>query len=327
MTGTPHDWKPSEADLAHARDATWPSHITARGWRDIALRVLDSISRTNLSLVAAGLAFFAFLAIPAALTALVALYGLVFDPGAVGRQIAAMRVIVPADAIGVISGELTQITSSSGSKLSFALGVSVVIALWTARSGTSSLMSGLNIVYEEPEKRSLFRFYLDALMLTACGTIFAILAVALVAVLPAAIALLPLGDYTKAVAAVARWPILLVLVTLSFAAVYRYAPCRRQPRWRWVSWGAVIATLLWLGGSALFSLYVSNFASYNKTYGSLGAVVALLMWLYVSCFCVLLGGTINAEMEHQTARDSTIGAPKPIGKRRATMADTLGETK
>ncbi len=322
MAGTP-----TETDLAHGREATWPSHIPTRGWRDIALRVYENISRTNLSLIAAGLAFFAFLAIPSALTALVALYGLVFDPAAVGTQIEAMKGIIPGDAIGIISGELTRITSSSDSKLSFALAVSVGIALWSARSGAGSLMSALNIAYEESEKRNVFRFYLDALLLTVCGTVFAIVAVALVAVLPAVIALLPLGPYAKIAAAAARWPVLLALVMASLAAIYRYAPCRERARWRWVSWGAGIATVLWLGGSALFSLYVSSFASYEKSYGSLGAVVALLIWLYVTCFVVLLGAAINAEMEHQTARDSTTGAPKPMGERGATMADTLGEMK
>ncbi len=307
MKGTPGEREESEAELAHAREATWPSHIPARGWRDIAFRVAADISRTNLSLIAAGLAFFAFLAIPAALTALVALYGLAFDRSAVQGQLAALKGVIPADVVGILSGELTRITSSSGSKLSFALALSVVIALWSARSGTSSLMSALNIAYGESEKRSLFRFYFDAMMLTACGTLFAILAVALVAVLPAAIAVLPLGDYAKAAAAGARWPVLLLLVTLSFAAIYRYAPCRTLVRWRWVSWGAAIATVLWLGGSALFSLYVSSFATYDRTYGSLGAVVALLMWLYFSCFVVLLGGTINAEMEHQTVREGMAG--------------------
>jgi membrane protein len=319
--------EPSEADLAHGREATWPSHIPARGWRDIALRVGENISRTDLSLIAAGLAFFAFLAIPSALTALVALYGLAFDPAAVGRQIAAMKGVVPDDAIGIISNELTQITQSSGSKLSFALALSVIVALWSVRSGTASLIAALNIAYDEREKRGMFRFYLDALTLTVCGTLFVTVAVALVAVLPAVIAFLPLGPFAKFAAAAVRWPALLALVMAALAAVYRYAPSREKARWRWVSWGAAIATVLWLGGSALFSLYVSSFASYEKTYGSLGAVVALLMWLYVSCFVVLLGAEINAEMEHQTARDSTTGAPKPMGERGATMADTLGETK
>lgn len=319
--------EPSEADLAHGREATWPSHIPARGWRDIALRVGENISRTNLSLIAAGLAFFAFLAIPSALTALVALYGLAFDPAAVGRQIAAMKGVVPDAAIGIISDELTQITQSSGSKLSFALALSVIVALWSVRSGTASLIAALNIAYDEREKRGMFRFYLDALTLTACGTLFVTVAVALVAVLPAVIAFLPLGPFAKIAAAAVRWPALLALVMAALAAIYRYAPSRAKARWRWVSWGAAIATVLWLGGSALFSLYVSSFASYEKTYGSLGAVVALLMWLYVSCFVVLLGAEINAEMEHQTARDSTTGAPKPMGERGATMADTLGETK
>jgi membrane protein len=317
----------TEADLAHGREATWPSDIPSRGWRDVGMRVFENISRTNMSMIAASLAFFAFLAIPAALTALVALYGLAFDPSAVGNQIAAMKGVIPDDAIGLLSGELTQITSSSSSKLSFALVLSVIIALWSTRSGTSSLMTALNIAYEEQEKRNLLRFYRDALALTLCGIVFAVLAIALVAVLPAVIDLLPLGDDAKLAAAFVRWPVLLLLVAASLAAVYRYAPSREQAKWRWVSWGAAIATVLWLGGSVLFSVYVSHFASYDKSYGSLGAVVALLMWLYVTSFVVLLGAEINAEIEHQTARDSTTGQPKPMGERGAAMADTLGKSR
>jgi membrane protein len=317
----------TDADLAHGREATWPGDIPSRGWRDIGMRVLENISHTHMSMIAAGLAFFAFLAIPSALTALVALYGLVFDPSAVGRQIAAMKGVIPGDAINLLSGELTEITSSSGSKLSFALVSSVAIALWSTRSGMSSLMTALNIAYKEQEKRNLIRFHLDALVLTLSGVVFAVLAIALVAILPVAIDLLPLGNYARIAAAIVRWPVLLLLVVASLAAIYRYAPCRRQAKWRWVSSGALIATVLWLGGSALFSIYVSHFASFGKSYGSLGAVVALLMWLYLSSFVVLLGAEINAEVEHQTARDSTTGTPKPMGKRGAIMADTLGKSR
>jgi membrane protein len=314
-------------DDAHGRHADRPSEIPRPGWWDILLRVKDDLSRTNVSLIAAGLAFYAFLAIPSALTALVALYGLAFDPSAVGKQIDAMSAIMPADAIRIVSTILTSITTSSGSKLSVALGISVLLALWSARSGTASLMTALNMAYEEEEKRGFIRFNVHAFVLTLFATIFALLALALVAVLPVVIDLLPLGSYGKLVASVVRWPVLVLLLVASLSAIYRFAPSREQARWRWVSWGAAVATLLWLVGSILFSLYVSTIAAYDKTYGSLGAVVVLLMWLYVTCYVILLGAELNAEIEHQTARDSTTGTPRPMGERGARVADTLGETR
>jgi membrane protein len=312
-------------DEAHGRHADWPSEIPRPGWWDILLRVKDDLSQTNVSLVAAGLAFYAFLAIPSALTALVALYGLVFDTAAVGKQIEAMSAIMPAEAVKIVSDILTSITTSSNSKLSVALGFSVLLALWSTRSGTASLMSALNMAYEELEKRGFVRFNLHAFVLTVCAIVFTVLALALVAVLPAVIDLLPLGSYGKLAASFIRWPVLLALIMVSLSAIYRFAPSREEAKWRWVSWGAAVATLLWLAGSMLFSLYVSTIAAYDKTYGSLGAVVALLMWLYLTCYVILLGAELNAEIEHQTARDSTTGKPKPMGERGAKMADTLGE--
>jgi membrane protein len=315
----------TEVDEAHGRHADWPSEIPRHGWWDILRRVFDDVSRTNISLVAAGLAFFAFLAIPAALTALVALYGLVFDPAAVGKQIDEMQGLIPTEAVSIVTSILTSITLSSNSKLGAAFLVSLLLALWSIRSGTASLMSAVNVAYEESEKRGFIRFNIHALVLTAAATLFTVLSLALVAVLPAVIDFFPLGSYGKSVASIVRWPVLAALVMLSLSAVYRFAPSRQLAKWRWVSWGAAAATVLWLIGSILFSLYVSKIAAYDRTYGSLGAVVALLMWLYLTCFVILVGAELNAEIEHQTARDSTTGAPRPMGKRGATMADTLGE--
>jgi membrane protein len=306
---------------ARGRWADTPHDIPSPGWKDILLRIKDRVTRKNISIIAAGVAFYTFLAIPSALTALVALYGLAFDPGNVKRQVAALAGVVPNEALKVISDQLTAVTSSSNSTLGVSFVIAVLVAIWGARSGMSTLITALNIAYDEDEKRGFVRFQAAALALTAAAVIFAVVSIALIAVMPAVIGFLPLGGAGKTLVAVARWPVLLVLVVVALAAVYHYAPSRRAPRWRWGSWGAVAATFLWLAGSALFSLYVGQFASYNKTYGSLGAVVVLMMWLYVSAFAVLLGAELNAEMERQTARDTTEGAEKPMGKRGATVAD------
>jgi membrane protein len=188
-------------------------------------------------------------------------------------------------------------------------------------------MAALNIVYGEDEKRGLVRFYASALALTLASLAFMSVSLALVAVMPALLHVLPLGDYAKTVASAVRWPILLVMMMVSLGVAYRFAPSRREPRWRWVTWGAIAAAVLWLVASALFSLYVGRVATYNKTYGSLAGVVVLLMWLYVSGYVILLGASLNAELEHQTARDSTVGPEAPMGMRGAYVADTLGDSR
>jgi membrane protein len=312
------------AENGHGRSADRPSEIPRRGWWDILKRVGSGISEKNLSLAASGAAFYAFLAIPSALTALIAFYGLAFNPADVGGQVAAMQGVMPHEAIGLISTQLKTLTSHSAQTLGISFVISILVALWGAMSGTTSMMSALNMAYGEEEKRSLVRYYLTALALTVATIVFALIALALIAVLPAVIGMLPFGGFGKWVATVVRWPILIVVVLVALAVLYRYAPSRDEPKWRWVSWGAVAATVLWIIGSVLFSLYVGEFATYNKTYGSLGAVVVLMIWLYLSSFSVLLGAELNAEIEHQTARDSTVGPEKPMGQRGARMADTLG---
>jgi membrane protein len=307
----------------HGHEAAQPSDIPSRGWKQVVMRVFARISLDNLSIIAAGVAFYAFLAIPSALTALVALYGLAFDPQDVQRQIASLNGAMPGAAVQLIGQQLQTVTSQPQSTLGVGFIVALLVAMWGARSAMSTFITALNVAYAEDEKRGFFRFQAAAFALTALAVVFAVLSIALIAVLPAAINFLPFGDFGKTVASVIRWPVLFVLVILGLAVIYRYAPSREEPKWRWVSWGAGVATVLWIAGSALFSIYVGQFASYNKTYGSLGAVVVLMMWLYVSAFAVLLGAELNAELEHQTARDTTTGRPRPMGQRGAWAADTV----
>jgi membrane protein len=189
------------------------------------------------------------------------------------------------------------------------------------------MMTALNVAYEEEEKRGFVRFLLVSIGLTFCAILFGVVTLALVAILPAIIDLLPLGESGKTISSIVRWPVLVIIVMIGLAALYRFAPSRDEPRWSWVSWGAVVATVLWIAASALFSLYVGRFGSYDKTYGSLGAIVVMLMWLYITAYIVLAGAELNAEMEHQTARDTTSGAPRPMGERGAEVADTVGVAK
>ena len=302
-----------------------PHQIPKRGWREILGRVGERISRDNISIIAAGAAFYAFLAIPSVLVALVTLYGLVSDPNQIGQQVSSLQGVIPGDISNMLTKQLSSLASKPHSTLGIGLVVAVLVALWGARSGMSTVITALNVAYGEQEERGFIRFQAAALLLTAGAVVFMVVAIALIAVLPAVIGFLPLGGLGKTIAAWVRWPILLAFVMAGLALLYRYAPCRAEPRWRWVSWGAVVATVLWIVGSALFSIYVGQFAAYNKTYGATAAIVVLLMWLYLSMFAILLGAELNAEMEHQTARDTTTGKPRPMGDRGARVADTVAD--
>jgi membrane protein len=314
-----------ERDPGVGREAEHPTEIPGHGWKRVLARVKDRTLRDNLSIIAAGVAFYAFLAIPSALTALVALYGLAFNPADVQRQLVALHGVMPAEAVQLVTQQLKAVTSQPQTSLGIGLIVALLVAIWGARSAMSTFITALNIAYGEEERRSFFRFQAMAFGLTGLAVVFAVLSIALIGVLPAAIDFLPFGSFGKTIASVVRWPVLLVLMTIGLAAIYRYAPSRKEAKWRWVSWGATVATVLWIAGSALFSVYVGEFASYDKTYGSVGAVVVLMMWLYVSAFAVLLGAELNGEMEHETARDTTTGAPSPIGRRGAWAADNVAE--
>lgn len=305
------------------RGAEHPHQIGAAGWWDILKRVAGDISRDNVSLMAAGVGFYALLSLTPAFTALVALYGLLFDTSQVQAQIASMEGMIPEEGRKLISDQLTAIVQGSSSKLGIGLIISLGIALWSANSGTGALIQALNVAYAEREKRSMLTYYANALALTASFVVFGIVSLILVAVIPVVIGFLPLADFGKELVAWFRWPLLVIVSALGLAVIYRYAPSRNEPKWSWVSWGAVAATALWIVGSALFSIYVGKFATYNKTYGSLGAVIVLLMWFWLSAFAILLGAELNAEMERQTARDTTDRPAKPLGRRGAYAADTV----
>jgi membrane protein len=273
-----------------------------RGWKDILWRVKEQMSQDRLSIIAAGVAFYGLLAVFPGLIALVGLYGLAFDPQQVERQIAALSGILPEEAAAVLLAQLSDLTTSDRTSLGIGAIGGLLLALWSASAGMRTLMEALNVAYDEEEKRGVFRFYGTALLLTLAAILGAVVAIGMVIALPLVLKLIGLAEVLKWLIAVAAWPILAGMMLLGLAIVYRYAPSRTQPRWRWVSWGAVIATVLWVLGSALFSLYVARFANYNATYGSVGAVVILLMWFLLSSYAVLIGAELNAEMERQTRR-------------------------
>ena len=258
--------------------------------------------KDNLSALAGGAAFQALLTIFPTLTAVVSLYGLVADPNMVERQITAMQGVLPPEAVKLIAAWLQALVQGPATRFGIGLIVSVLLAFWSMWSATGVLMTAVNICYGEEENRGFVSFNLYALALGAGLALFGTAALALVPVLPAALAVLPLSAAWGDVLGLIRWPILAGIVILALAIVYRYAPDRAEPKWQWISWGSVAATTLWILGSIGFTTYVSKVGSYDKTYGSLGGVIVLLLWFYLTAYVILAGAELNAEIERQTTR-------------------------
>jgi membrane protein len=310
---------------AVGREAERPSEIPPRGWFAILKRVKAEVKEDNVPLLAAGVAFYAMLAIFPAIIAVVTIYGMVADPQQIQSQINEFAKGLPAGADQLLTDQLKNVTESADRSLSIGLAVSLLAVLWSASGGVQGLVKGLNMVYDERETRGFFKLRGLSLLLTLGAIVVAVVALALIAVFPGFVDGLGLGRAGELAASIGRWVVLALLMLAAFAVVYRFAPDRANPRWRWVSWGAVVALVLWLLGSFGFSYYVDNFGKYNQTYGALAAVIILLLWLFLSAFVVLLGAEFDAETERQTARDTTTGPSRPLGERDAEVADTLGE--
>lgn len=306
------------------RDADSPSDIPPPGWKDILWRTWREFNNDRVPAVAGSVAFFSLLAVFPALAAFVSLYGLFADVQGAREQLNLLAGLLPNDTLQFVGDQMVRIADGRGSRLGLAFVFSLALSLWSANAGMKALFDGLNIAYEEKEKRGYVRLNAVALAFTLGGIVFVVAVLTGVVALPVALHLL--GYAGRDPMWMLRWPLLLGIVVLGLAALYRFGPSRRQARWRWVSWGSIAAALLWLCASMAFSWYVGRFAHYDRTYGSLGAVVGFMTWIWLSVIMVLLGAELNAEIEHQTAVDSTVGRPKPMGVRHAKMADTLGKT-
>lgn len=311
-------------ERGRGRRATAPSDIPARGWKDILLRVYGNISRDRILIVAAGVTFYSLLAIFPAIAALVSLYGLFADPTTIAAQVDSLSGLFPGGAIDVIRDQMNRVAAQGGGKLGLTFIVGLAVSLWSANAAMKSIFDALNLVYDEEEKRGFIKLNLISLAFTIAAIIFVLLAISGMVVLPTALGYLGLAGASAVLVQVLRWPVLLVIVGLVLALIYRYGPSRSRPQWRWISWGSAFAALGWLCFSLLFSWYAENFGTYNKTYGTLGAVIGFMVWMWLSMVVILIGGELDAEMEHQTARDTTTGDPKPLGARGAKMADTVG---
>jgi len=313
-------------DRGRGRRADVPHQIPTKGWLDVGWRVYNRIQDDRVLAVAGGVVFYMLLALFPALAALVSLYGLFTDPSAITAQLSLLEDIVPPGAIGIIQGQVTQLAETSSPALSFGFLFGLGLALWSANAGMKAIIDALNVVYDEREKRSFVKLTMVAFAFTIGALVFVILALGAVVVLPLVLAWVGLESRAGQIIFWTRWPALFAIVLLWLAVLYRYGPSRSRAQWRWLGVGSIVAAAAWLVVSVLFSWYLSNFANYDATYGSLGAAVGMMMWLWLSVIVVLIGGELNAEMEHQTAEDTTAPPQKPLGQRGATMADAVGKT-
>jgi membrane protein len=310
----------------HGRHADRPTEIPRRGWRDVVARTRAEAKIDNVSLLAAGVAFYALLALVPALVAFVSIYGLIANPADVAPHVGDFFGSAPREVRELIETQLESITSSERAQAGIGAVIGVLVALWSASSGMKHAIEGTNAAYDENETRGFLKLRMLSLLMTVGAVAFGLVAFSFIAVLPAALAETQLGGPARLACGILRWPLLAVWLLAALAVFYRYAPDRDEPRWRWVSPGALVATVLWLIGSAMFSIYTANFGKYNETYGSLGAVVVVMLWLFLTGFVVLFGAELNAEIERQTRKDTTEGPAQPLGARQAYAADTVGET-
>jgi membrane protein len=305
-----------------------PSQVTVRDSGERVeghlLRVYGNIGKHRVLALAAGMTYYSILAIFPALAALVAIYGLFADPGSIAKHLDQISGFVPSGAVDVARDQLTRVTSKGSQSLGFTFAIGLAISLWSANAAMKALFDTLNIVYGEEEQRGFLKLNAVSLAFTLAAIGFVVVALGAVVVIPVVLNYLSLSNFADLLVRIARWPVMFVGLALALACIYRFGPSREAPAWRWISWGSAVATLLWLAASGLFSWYAASFGKFNETYGSLGAVIGFMTWLWISAIVVLMGAELDAEMEHQTAQDTTTGGPKPMGARGAKMADSVG---
>ena len=319
--------KHRSSQKGRGREAEKPQHIPWLGWKDILYRVKDEISQDRIGTIAAGTTFFILLALFPALAALVSLYGLVADPVTIAEHLAIMRGYIPQGMIDLIGGELQRLISNRTGALGFGFVIGLLLALWSASNGMKALFDALNVAYDEAEKRGFFKLLFVSLAFTGGAIAFFIILLNVVIGVPLVVKLLPLGPLGDILVAILPALLLFGVAIFGLAVLYRYGPSRTVAKWRWITPGSAFAAVVWLVGSALFTWYLASWGNYSATYGSLGAVVGAMMWIYLSMWVVLVGAELNAEIEHQTAKDTTVGPDKPLGARGAFMADDVGEAR
>lgn len=323
----PADCGEDSSATERGRQAQSPMQIPWSGWMDVLWRVYREVNKDNVLDVAASAAFYGVLALYPALLATISMYGLLSDPTDVIHQARRLSVVLPASARTAIMTQMLEIARGSHAELSVGLLLSLGFAFFSASSGVAALMRGISAVYDEVDTRGWLRVRLLAISFTCGVSLFVIASVSIITFLPGVLTRVGLGQVPLLFVQLLRWPMLAAATMVGLAILYRYAPNRTPAQWKWVMPGAMLATLIWVLGSLAFSAYAENFGRFNRTYGTIGGAVVLSLWMYVSALAILLGAELNAELEHQTSVDSTIGPPRPMGERGASVADNVGPTR
>jgi len=298
-----HTTPPGDAGEERTRAAA-PSQILPSDWKGIFWRIYQNVSDHRIVAIAAGVTFYALLAIFPGIAALVALYGLFADPSTISKHLTGLSSFLPGGAIDVIGGQLQRLTEQGNTKLGFTFLLSLAISIWSANAGVKALFDAVNIVYGERERRSFIQLNAVSLAFTSGVLLFMLLALVALVALPLIVEYLGLADVARWGVALGKWPVLLLAIALTVAMIYRYGPSRETAQWRWLTWGSALAAIGWVVVSILFSWYTAHFASYNKTYGSLGAVIGFMTWMWLSSIVILLGAELNAVIEHHPACDT-----------------------
>jgi len=301
-----------------------PAEMPPRAWKDILARTYKRTWDDNVALVSAGVAFYAFFALLSLLGLIVLAYGVFADPVTVIEQMRTLTAILPADVVALIGNQLLTAIHSSQQTKGFGILLAVVVAIYGGTNGAASILTALNIAYEEKEKRSLVRFYLLAILMTLVALLVALAALAATSALAYLQRFMPQLPPIALIAFKLIGYLLLALLVAGVAAtLYRFGPSREDAKWEWITPGSAFAAITWILLTVAFGFYVSHFTNYDASYGSLGAVVALLTWMYLSAYAFVFGAELNSEIEHQTAKDSTTGSPEPLGDRGAWAADNV----
>ncbi len=292
-----------DGERGHEAESPW--QVSAGGWMDILQRAWKTSAQRNLSLVAGGVAYYVLLALFPALATLISIYGLIANPADVVKHVHALFGMLPASAVTSIGVELHQLSVASDKSLGIGAVIAFFIAAWSALRGMNGMISALNIAYGVPERRGFFRLSITGALLTSVVAIGGVIALAFIVVLPIVLHQAGVSGPIRWIGLTVEWPLLVLFFVGLIALIYRYGPDRDVPKWKWASPGVIAATILWMIGSGLFSVYIDKFSSYDKTYGALGALLVLLTWRWLSAFVVLLGAEINGEAERQTRRETS----------------------
>lgn len=308
------------------READAPQEIPGKGWKDVLKRVKQGIKDDRLSLISAAMAYYALFAFVPALSSVVLMYAWISDPSQIQAHMSTLSEFMPPEGREIINNQLGTLAGKASPTIGIGAIGALLIALWSASKGSKAIIEAMNIIYEEEETRGFFKLNIFAIGMTLLGAVMGILAIGVIVVVPVVMNFFDFLPMTSILATAGSWFLLLAIFSFYLSFAFRFGPARENAQWKWVSWGAVFSAVSWAVVSALFSWYAKEFGNFNKTYGSLGAIIVLMMWFYISSFVILVGAEINAEMEHQTAKDSTTHPEKPMGDRDARMADTLGES-